>query len=242
MCKVSMSHGCKVQPQILCFKVIQLLASFRTLAKSSSKSTNPCTNSGHEKGRQSWPLSIMALSMHIRDQLQENGRVSQSFERGLMRSSSNKDTRKKWVGKESKAKAHTGNREAETGILWGRKNMCRQPVASSYSAWSREHLWGIFSKGCGAAARPQRQSSSRREQRSLLAVATMMMDSNDDAHAVTTAVPSSPLPPPQQLKIYHVILDLDGTLIDTGRYSVFLLFLQSRKRRKRTQPPDLFFS
>ncbi|CAK9858027.1 unnamed protein product [Sphagnum jensenii] len=41
------------------------------------------------------------------------------------------------------------------------------------------------------------------------------MDSNDDAHAVTTAVPSSPLPPPQQLKIYHVILDLDGTLIDT---------------------------
>ncbi len=69
----------------------------------------------------------------------------------------------------------------------------------------------------------------------------MMMDSNDDAHAVTTAVPSSPLPPPQQLKIYHVILDLDGTLIDTGRYSVFLLFLQSRKRRKLTQPPDLFF-
>lgn len=49
----------------------------------------------------------------------------------------------------------------------------------------------------------------------MLAVATMMMDSNDDAHAVTTAVPSSPLPPPQQLKIYHVILDLDGTLIDT---------------------------
>jgi hypothetical protein len=26
----------------------------------------------------------MALSMHIRDQLQENGRVSQSFEKGLM--------------------------------------------------------------------------------------------------------------------------------------------------------------
>jgi FMN phosphatase YigB (HAD superfamily) len=42
-----------------------------------------------------------------------------------------------------------------------------------------------------------------------------MMESDDDAHAVTTAVPSSPLPPPQQLKISHVILDLDGTLIDT---------------------------
>jgi hypothetical protein len=101
---------------------------------------------------------------------------------------------------------------------------------------------GHILQGLGTAARPQRQSSSRREQRSLLAVATMMMESNDDAHAVTTAVPSSPLPPPQQLKISHIILDLDGTLIDTGRYSVFLLFLQSRKRRKRTQPPDFFFS
>ncbi len=79
---------------------------------------------------------------------------------------------------------------------------------------------GHILQGLGAAARPQRQSSSTREQRSLLAEATMMMESNDDA--VTAAVPSSPLPPPQQLKISHVILDLDGTLIDTGRYSVFL--------------------
>ncbi len=104
MCKVSMSHGCKVQPQILCFKVIQLLASFRTLAKSSSKSTNPCTNSGHEKGRQCWPLSIMALSMHIRDQLQENGRVSQSFERGLMRTAATKTRGKSGLERKAKQK------------------------------------------------------------------------------------------------------------------------------------------
>jgi hypothetical protein len=118
-----------VQAQILCFKVIQLLASFRTLAKSSSKTTNPCTNSGHEKARQCWPLSIMALSMHIRDQLQENGRVSQSFEKAAATKTRGKS------GFERKAKQKPiPAAEAETGILWGRKNMCRLPVASSYSA------------------------------------------------------------------------------------------------------------
>jgi hypothetical protein len=76
-------------------------------------------------------------------------------------------------------------------------------------------LWGIFSKGWGRRQDHNDKAAAEgsREQRSLLAEATMMMESNDDA--VTAAVPSSPLPPPQQLKISHVILDLDGTLIDT---------------------------
>jgi hypothetical protein len=47
----------------------------------------------------------MALSMHIRDQLQENGRVSQSFEKGPHVKQQQPKHEKKvgWKGKQSKS-------------------------------------------------------------------------------------------------------------------------------------------